>query len=272
VALVWFSCAVGASPEAAEAFSEFNLISVGIRVDADFFVSPNEASQESKSPRAPAKSNSFHSHAHYDCLSLSQLIQHQPAESSTSNQLNNMKTTKLIIATLGLGLTHALAGDVGQPVSGAAIEIRDPAPSMGCFCFDGNYLEFGSHASYTFSSDAALDGEPGLGLSLGYFFNDFIGVQASYTAIFASSTVHDTAGSLVARYPINDHCFAPYVYGGGGYAANSPSQSTGHLGAGLDWRVWELINCIGFFVDYRYTFADKSSDWQSISAGIKINF
>jgi len=182
-----------------------------------------------------------------------------------------MKPSKLILATLCLSLSNAFAG-TGFQAGGAAIQIDSPAPTMGCICFDGGYLELGAFGSYIFSDNASLDGEPAAGLSLGYFFNEYFGIQGSYSAIFASSTVHDTSGSLVLRYPIRDLCLAPYIYGGGGYAFDAPDQSTGHLGAGLDFRVFEFANCMGFFVDYRYTFADKTNNWQAISAGIKINF
>ena len=180
-----------------------------------------------------------------------------------------MKTSKIIAAIVGMGISSAFAGPMGQPTKGGPI--APPPSDPGCICFDGGVLEFGAFGSYIFSDDAALDGEPGVGVSLGYFFTEFVGVQASYTAIFSSQEVHDTAASLVLRYPLRDLCFAPYVYGGGGYAVDSVNQATGHAGAGLDFR-FDNANCLGFFVDYRYTFADKTSDWQAISAGLKVNF
>jgi len=184
-----------------------------------------------------------------------------------------MKTTKIIVATIALGITSAVAGPTGQPGKGKIVQpTYDETPiSHHCTAFDGNRLELSLFGSYIFGDKDLVDDTGGIGIAAAWFFNEFVGVQGSYTAILSSPEVHDTAASVVARFPIKDICLAPYVYGGGGWANNSQSQGTGHLGTGLDWR-FDPNQGMGVFVDYRYTFADKTDDWQAVSAGLKMNF
>jgi len=181
-----------------------------------------------------------------------------------------MKTSRIIAATIGLGLTSAFAGPVGGPAKGP-LAPPAPAPAPYCTAFDGDKLELGLYGSYYFGSNDLVDDNGAIGISAAYFFTEFIGIQASYSLVFSSPELHDLAGSVVARYPIKDICLAPYVYGGGGYADNTTGQATGHIGTGLDWR-FDDNHGMGVFVDYRYTFADKTADWQAVSAGFKINF
>ena len=59
-------------------------------------------------------------------------------------------------------------------------------------------------------------------------------------------------GSVIARYPIDSLCLAPYIYAGGGAYFEREDWASAHVGAGLEYRI--VPNKIGIFVDGRWTY------------------
>jgi opacity protein-like surface antigen len=172
-----------------------------------------------------------------------------------------------LLTVLGLA-TFGIAGVTSSgkaPVGGKGVV--PPPPPAGCTCFDpgGQFSLYG--AALVGAND--LEDKLGVGLSAGYFFNPYVGVEADATWIFETSEVQLFTASLVARYPITSACIAPYAFIGGGVHTNSHTQGVYHVGAGFDFR---LKSCMGFFADARYTFADKTDDYVLIRAGIRMNF
>jgi len=81
-----------------------------------------------------------------------------------------------------------------------------------------------------------------------------------------------SAGSIIARAPIEEYGVAPYIYGGGGWvdtATFNVNEVDWHAGAGIDIRIKNLPT---MFVDYRYTWSDAQEDNNSIRAGLKFLF
>ena len=125
---------------------------------------------------------------------------------------------------------------------------------------------------YVWSDTTPLRGDGwGLGAGATYFMNEYFGVGGRYFYFdnaFGSGE-HDLSASAILRYPIPSLCIAPYVFGGGGLITNSNTKGTAHIGGGLDIRI---VDCMGGFVDARYTWADKSGNYTSLNFGLRMSF
>ena len=75
--------------------------------------------------------------------------------------------------------------------------------------------------------------------------------------------------NLIARLPILDTGVAPYIFGGGGYQFDEVAQKFAQGGAGLEFR---FARHVGFFVDARYVFADRTQNYGLGRAGLRLNF
>lgn len=178
----------------------------------------------------------------------------------------------IALTIIGMGIGTAVAGPMGSPApsaKGKTVQIEEMAP-IGCACFEPCKLEVSAFYSYTFSDDEALDGESGGGISLGYFYNKNIGTRLTYNAI-GSAPHHDSSLSLIARFPIESICLAPYALGGGGYLTNGESGPTAHIGGGLEYKI-EAVNCLGIFAEGRYTWSDATEDYAGIMTGLRFSF
>lgn len=179
-----------------------------------------------------------------------------------------MKTTLTAIATLALAGT-AMAGTTGYSSKSSKVAPA-PAPApAGCDCFAAGTTSLDFFAAYGVSGNDHIDGEFGGGLRLNSFFSEYFGVSASW-AVIGDAPIHDVAVSFVARYPITDACLAPYVFAGPGGYFNSSNELTGHVGVGLDVR---LFGCSGLFVEYKHTFAGgEVDDYGLLGAGYRWAF
>ena len=66
-------------------------------------------------------------------------------------------------------------------------------------------------------------------------------------------------------------CLAPYALGGGRYLTNDESGATGHVGAGVEYKI-EAANCLGIFVEGRYTWSDATEDYANAMTGLRFSF
>jgi hypothetical protein len=114
------------------------------------------------------------------------------------------------------------------------------------------------------------NGRLGAGAGLNYFFCRYVGVGAdAYTENTAHNFVDSASGNLIGRLPIGDSGVAPYIFGGAGYQFDEVDQKFAQCGAGIELR---FAKHIGFFVDARYVFADKTENYGVGRAGLRFNF
>ena len=116
---------------------------------------------------------------------------------------------------------------------------------------------------------SGLDSGVGGGLALTHFYTENLGVSAGAYWWDGNGAIHSVTGSVIYRHPLQDLCLAPYVYGGVGGHFDSVNQISGHLGAGVEYRVTDSV---GIFADYRYTWADETEDWNLYTLGLRILF
>lgn len=109
----------------------------------------------------------------------------------------------------------------------------------------------------------------GGGIGVTHFFTESFGLRGGAYWWDTDSIVHSVTASAIVRYPIETLCLAPYVFGGVGGHFDSVNQVSGHLGAGLEYR---LTDRLGVIADYSYTFTDETEDWNMYSLGLRIKF
>ncbi|MEM1295237.1 MAG: hypothetical protein AAGH89_07715 [Verrucomicrobiota bacterium] len=146
----------------------------------------------------------------------------------------------------------------------------------GCPCFNGRW-ELGFFAAGLFpesdhSNVTNYDDAVGGGLSIGYWFNENVGLEYSGTWYGTDPEIHNSVIDLVLRWPNRYSCLAPYVFGGGGIHADSENVAIARIGGGLDIR-FESWSCIGLFIDGSYNWVDDHVQNYAIGrVGIRIPF
>lgn len=114
------------------------------------------------------------------------------------------------------------------------------------------------------------DGRLGAGVGLNYFFCRHLGIGGDvYSEDTRQHFVDSTSGNLIARLPIGESGLAPYVFGGGGHQFDRVDQNFAQAGAGLEFR---FIHNLGFFVDARYIFAEKTDNYGVARGGFRWSF
>lgn len=113
-------------------------------------------------------------------------------------------------------------------------------------------------------------GEWGGGVGLNYFFTREIGIGGDIKIGDNRGNFVDQAlGSLIARLPIANSGFAPYIFGGGGRGFDPAWEWLGHAGVGAEYR---FNPATGIFIDSRYVWADKTPDRILFRAGLRLVF
>ncbi len=108
----------------------------------------------------------------------------------------------------------------------------------------------------------------GLAGGVSYFITDKIGVGAdTYFDAFELPYMLNFSG--IFRYPISETGLAPYGFGGFGRQWEHAAQWTGHIGAGLEFR---LNTHTGVFVDGRRVFPDTTNDYCLWRFGFRFGF
>ncbi len=182
-----------------------------------------------------------------------------------------MKNIHLLTAVATLGLAGSLQAGTSYDKNPAPKAPPIDVPAL-CDCFDAGKVQVSLYgAGIVFSNDSAQDDALGGGLSFGYFFSEYAGIEADATWLATDSVMHHFTGSLVLRYPIKSACIAPYVLVGGGYETDSVQQGTWHVGGGVDIRLGHSGNCPGIFADARYTWTEDEEEFTVIRAGLRFN-
>lgn len=108
----------------------------------------------------------------------------------------------------------------------------------------------------------------GYGAGVNYFITANWGVGAdTYADAFTVPYLLNV--SAIFRYPLSDPHFAPYAFGGGGRQWEHEPQWSGHLGAGIEYR---LNANNGVFADIREVFPDNTKDSTVLRFGIRFVF
>jgi len=114
------------------------------------------------------------------------------------------------------------------------------------------------------------DGELGAGLGLAYYFHRNIGIEGyAYSEDTKGHFVDQVGGDLIARFPIAQSGFAPYILGGAGRQFDPVIQWVWDAGGGIQWR---FIEHVAIFADARYVWCDDTKDYGLGRLGIKFGF
>jgi hypothetical protein len=114
------------------------------------------------------------------------------------------------------------------------------------------------------------NGRLGAGAGLNIFFSRYVGIGGdAYSEDTSGRFVDYASGNLILRFPIINTGIAPYIFGGGGYQFDRVTQRLAQGGGGIEFR---FAQHVGFFVDARYVFADKTDHYGVGRAGLRFNF
>jgi len=175
-----------------------------------------------------------------------------------------MKTLASLLITCALA-TGAFAGEVSYSAKSSKA-VQSVPPPLGCDCFAPG-AAFGIYGAYI-NFDGG-DDDFGGGVLGEYFFTENIGIQGSYSLLATDSEHHEFDAAVVARFPIEDICLAPYIMGGVGYGSNSEEAWNVFAGAGLELRIPD-VNCLGIFADGAYHWSeDEDADFWLVRLGVK---
>lgn len=187
------------------------------------------------------------------------------AGSCRSSSLSTMKThilSLMMIAALGSG---AFAGTTGGKVVAPPVEPQCFEPGLSIGAFGTGFLPHHNHDGYKNSLGGGVLGE--------YFFNDYLGLQLSYSANATNSTQHVFNGDIILRAPIESICVAPYLMVGGGFHVDGSTRGEYHAGGGIEARIRSVEN-LGVFVDGAYHWhssGESDQDFTLVRLGLKFH-
>ncbi len=148
---------------------------------------------------------------------------------------------------------------------------------------------FGAYAFSTPGQDNLFgDHAWGGGLGVNYFFTRHIGLGVEGTLLdqrHGGDVLGQAGLNLFVRFPIDDHCLAPYIFIGGGAVFNAEDIDVedfdndggsddalweAHAGIGLEYRF--SPRC-GLFVDGRFTVVEKNdNNFATVRTGLRLSF
>jgi hypothetical protein len=174
-----------------------------------------------------------------------------------------MKKIASLLMTIALA-SSAFAGSAAPSYSGKGGKmVNPPAPSCDWFAPGAKLGIFGGGYIPDKGGDDALGG----GVLAEYFFCENFGIEGSYGAYATSSTHHEFDLNLIARYPMKNGCWAPYLMLGGGYAVNSNDAWNWGVGAGVDVH---LTGKVGAFADGAYHWVEHDEgNFTLVRIGLK---
>ncbi len=139
-------------------------------------------------------------------------------------------------------------------------------------CFADNEFTVDAFAAYQMGNGGYYDDGFSGGVGVNYFFARYfgIGAEAYWNDLGPDNTViHAVNGMLLARYPIDSLCLAPYMMVGGGALMNGQNTAVGFLGSGLEYRMTESV---GIFGDGRYQWNQGANDKIVWRMGLRFAF
>lgn len=162
-------------------------------------------------------------------------------------------------------LALASSAFAGQPSK----EVKSVVPPEPCFKDQEFQLDL--FGSYTDAVKRSPHGDGfGGGLAVNYFFMRYVGVGVDGNIYDGDvNGAWDFSGRIIARYPIEGVCIAPYIFAGGGVATNGTTVGTLHAGGGLEWRA---THSIGIFGEGRYSWGGDDIDAAQVRAGVRFAF
>lgn len=177
------------------------------------------------------------------------------------------KLTLTFLASLAITAT----GFAGQAMVESK-EFKAPAPEP---CFQAGEFQLDMFGSYNGATTNEEFGDGfGGGLGVNYFFTEMIGfglsgnVYQGHHTFNGDRAIWHTSANLIVRFPIQEICVAPYIFGGGGIGADGTTVGTYEAGAGLEWRVKPNL---GLFAEGRYIWA-ASQDTDSTQTRVGVRF
>jgi hypothetical protein len=113
-------------------------------------------------------------------------------------------------------------------------------------------------------------GRLGAGLGANYFITRYIGLGGDvYSENTTGRFIDSASGNLIGRLPIGNTGLAPYIFGGAGHQFEQVQQTFGQAGTGVEIRITPNV---GFFVDARYVFPDRTDGYGLARGGMRISF
>ncbi len=157
-----------------------------------------------------------------------------------------------------------------QAQSSSTVEQTDGKYFANEFSFDafGSYTKSFNNPGDIFDHDWR-HGDFGGGVGFNYFFLRYLGIGADTFFQEKGELFSNVSGNLIARLPIGNSGFAPYIFGGGGRRFDPVAEWTWDAGIGLEYR---FTRHIGLFIDSRYTWADKTIDYTLSRSGLRFAF
>lgn len=151
-------------------------------------------------------------------------------------------------------------------------EFKAPAPEP---CFQAGEFQLDLFGSYNgaITNEEFGDGFGG-GVGVNYFFTEMLGFGVSGNVYQGNHTfngdraVWHTSANLIVRFPLQDICLAPYIFGGGGLGIDGTTVGTWEAGGGLEWRATPSL---GVFAEGRYIWA-ASQDTDSTQTRVGVRF
>jgi hypothetical protein len=113
-------------------------------------------------------------------------------------------------------------------------------------------------------------GHWGGGVGVNYFFIRELGIGGDINMpADGGNFINAASGSLIARLPIGNSGFAPYIFGGGGRQTQPSWEWFGHAGVGMEYRFNPIA---GIFTDARYMWVKNTPDELLLRAGLRVAF
>lgn len=110
----------------------------------------------------------------------------------------------------------------------------------------------------------------GTGGTANYFFSRHLGIGVNaYSKDTSHNFVDTTSGNLIARFPLAETGFAPYVFGGTSYRFDDTRENLVAGGAGMEFR---FPHHTGALLDVSYILPDKVENYGVGRVGLRFNF
>jgi len=157
--------------------------------------------------------------------------------------------------------SSAFAGAPSYSGKGGKI-VNPPAPTCDWFAPGAKFGGFFGGLIPESGGDSGVGG----GLLAEYFFCENFGLEGS-SSVYGTDSAHwqfDLA--FVARYPMKNHCWAPYLLAGGGYHVNADNGWNWLVGGGVEAH---LRGNMSAFADGAWHFGEGDSDFTLVRLGLK---